>query len=250
MTLIDRGRLPAASAIHWPQRHPVAPPHIRLPDPLDPDEIDDQLEVVSRRALLRLALAASETGARFQRDGLTDDPLTWLTTPNELFGGASGINACLERRSCLRAVVLHGLGLALDTDLRQLDDLIGDDEGDFDLRGGPSTFGRVDEMSPVRSAAPRLFTATLVYDDDSGVVQAFDAAVLGSFEEMRQRISRRLGADLAEAADIVEGFSSNCPLVDAFVTEAMADMLRQIAAAPSSPLASGLEIVVQQRFAH
>ncbi|MBD8640260.1 hypothetical protein IFT71_12320 [Sphingomonas sp. CFBP 13733] len=99
-----------------------------MPDPLDPDTGEDLPLLVTRRRLIRLALVAAETGARFQRDGLEHDPVAWMLTPRALFEGRDGIEGALDLEGCLRAILLHGLAIGLDADPALIDDLLADDE--------------------------------------------------------------------------------------------------------------------------
>lgn len=117
--------------------------HAAFPDPLDDDEIGDERVVVSRRRLIRLALVASEVGARFEREGVGHDPMAWLLSPRRVFGGGMAIDACLDLGDCTRALVLHGLGLELDATAGELDDLLRDDEDDRDEQAAAETGTRV-----------------------------------------------------------------------------------------------------------
>ena len=101
-----------------------------FPDPLDEDAWDDDRVVVTRRRLVRLALVAAETGARFQRDGIAHDPMAWMLAPRRAFAGRAPLDACLDLEDCTRALVIHGLGFALDPTVEEIDDLLGDDVGD------------------------------------------------------------------------------------------------------------------------
>ena len=82
-------------------------------DPLDDDS--GGMLAVRRIALVRIACVAAETGARMQRDGMSVDPIGWMISPLELFEGRPPIEACMEREACLKAILLHGLGLDLDS---------------------------------------------------------------------------------------------------------------------------------------
>ena len=93
-------------------------------DPLE-DESGGML-AVRRVALVRIACVAAETGARMQRDGLAEDPVGWMVSPLELFEGRAPIEACMERSACSKAILLHGLGLGLDTDPDTMDRLLFD----------------------------------------------------------------------------------------------------------------------------
>ncbi len=118
-----------------------------FPDPLDEDQADDDCIVLTRRRLVRLALVACETGARFERDGVRHDPMAWMLAPRRLFDGRTAIEACLELEGCNRAVVLHGLALGLDADADEIDDLLADEPGDIDADvDGLSLEGSVEAM--------------------------------------------------------------------------------------------------------
>ena len=99
-----------------------------MPDPLDPDAPADRPLIVTRRRLIRLALVAAETGARFQRDGLDHDPVAWMLTPREMFEGHDAIEGALSLNGCLRAILLHGLSMGLDADPAAIDELVSGDE--------------------------------------------------------------------------------------------------------------------------
>lgn len=103
-----------------------------MPDPLDPDSLNDFPVVTTRRRLTRLALVAAETGARFQRDGIGHDPMAWLLAPRLLFDGLDAIEAAADLRHCTRAILLHGLGIGLDADPTVIDELCADDERSVD----------------------------------------------------------------------------------------------------------------------
>ena len=81
-------------------------------DPLD-DQTGDYL-VVDRVDLVRIACVAAETGARFQRDALSQCPMDWMITPSDLFDGLPPIEACKRKDACSLAILVHGLGLPVD----------------------------------------------------------------------------------------------------------------------------------------
>jgi hypothetical protein len=95
-------------------------------DPLDPDTVQDLPLVVTRRQLIRLAVVSTEVGARFQREAIDHDCMAWMLAPRMLFDGRDAIEASLEQRHCIRALVLHGLGLGLDAHPSDIDDLMSD----------------------------------------------------------------------------------------------------------------------------
>ena len=79
-------------------------------DPLDADVPGDVELRISCRQLMRIALAAVETGARFQREGI-GDAMTWLMTPHRDYDDRPPIEACVKRDICIDVVVYQGLGM-------------------------------------------------------------------------------------------------------------------------------------------
>ncbi len=122
-------------------------------DPLIHDDADDEFVELSKRQLVRIALIATEVGARFQRDGNTHDPMAWMLVPRRMFAGRPAIEACGEQAHCLRSVVVHGLGLGLDVEAEVIDALLSsnfdDDETTPDLTGmGGRNVGCVRDHCP------------------------------------------------------------------------------------------------------
>ncbi|WP_420607356.1 hypothetical protein [Novosphingopyxis sp.] len=95
-----------------------------LLDPLEMEAFDEEALHVGRRALIRIALVASEVGARFQREGLSQDPLSWMLSPRDMFSGQPPIVACMTLDGCARAVLVHGLGLGLDISMEAIEALM------------------------------------------------------------------------------------------------------------------------------
>ena len=231
-------------------------PRVWAIDPLAEDGVDDDVVVTTRRGICRVALVAAETAGRFQRDELPYDPMSWMLAPRDLFRGVPALDACLDREACLRGILVHGLSLGLDVDEATLDTLLEDDDGpdrdvagrteaDFDDARGENDDDRSPSFSPV--GRERLFTATVVSDDGIATLQAFHASVAREPEQIARRLFIRMGAASADAV-IVEGFVASDPLVEALVSSAVADTLLLVAADPASPLASGLDLHVEQRF--
>lgn len=103
-------------------------------DPLDNDS--GGMLAVRRVALVRIACVAAETGARMQRDGLAEDPVSWMVSPLELFDGRAPIEACMELSACSKAILLHGLGLALDADSATINRLLVEDSASLEIERG------------------------------------------------------------------------------------------------------------------
>ncbi|WP_242416526.1 hypothetical protein [Sphingomonas panni] len=226
-------------------------------DPLERDLASDEIVHTTRRALVRLALVAAESASRFARDGVDGDPVAWMLAPRRLFDGRTPLEACLDRDDCLRAVLLHGLALGTDADPGALDDLMAEDEDDMDEndevlaphddRGAPDV-GQGDCGSGSAGARPRLWTSYVVSGSETSSLHAFDAIVAVDRSEAETRIRRRHGRLAPADVEIVEGFDACRPLVEALVSPALTDMLEQVARDPSSVLAKGLSISIQQRF--
>lgn len=231
-------------------------------DPLDRDAHGDELIVTTRRSLLRVALVATETATRFERERIEVDPMAWMLAPRRLFDGRSALDGCLGRDECLRAILLHGLSLGLDADPDEIDalgredeDEARPDEGDgmhHDDDGAYEDNGTQASalLSPLRGARrPQLFTSLLVARSGADEVQAFDAVVADDRAEAEARLLARHGNTLAGSIEIVEGFDPTQPLVEALVSSALTDMLMQVAGDPACSLAKGLSVSVRQRFA-
>ena len=234
---------------------PEAPTVPAAVDPLDCDAAGDEVVVTTTRGLIRLVLVAVETASRFEREAIGHDAVAWMLAPRELFAGRSAVEACLSREECLRAVLLHGLSIGLDADPMTLDALMADDEEDdvegFDAADVAS--GEDDDVADrpngVGAARPRLWTSFLVAERETGTIQAFDAVVASDRIEAETRLRARHGSALTEAIEVSEGFDASSPLAEALVSPAVADMLDQVAADPGSPLAKGLSVYIEQRFA-
>lgn len=239
-----------------------------LPDPLGDDQPSDDVVVTTRRGLVRVALVAAEVGGRFQREGLSHDPMSWMLAPRALFHGAAAIDACTRRDECLRGVLLHGLSLGLDADPDDIDELSCDDGlgcpavqdlepapslgrgADADMTEGLAADRRGAGSLPLRRDAecePRLFTATVVSHDGFENVQAFHASLATEEAEVAGRLYCRMGPASADAR-IVAGFDPADPLVAALVSPAMCDTLALVVENPASPLAAGFDVNIEQRF--
>lgn len=227
------------------------PLYVAFAAPLDADRGDDAVLSTTGRRMARLALVAAETATRFARSGVELEPMAWMAAPRLMFGGASALEACGDRRACMRALVLHGVGEGLDADPALLDCLIDDEDDDEDV--GEVEAGVSSSATPFDRSVPgpgrmRLFSAVVAHEGSDGFVQAFAAMVAPSPETLRQALRERHGPTAAAAAVIEEGFVRGAPLVDALVAPALAHVLDQVAEAPDSPLAAGLDVLVEQRF--
>lgn len=226
----------------------VAEPFHLYEDPLDADQAGDEVVVTTRRALVRLALVATETASRFERERIDMDPMAWMVAPRRLFDGQAAIDACLDHGECLRAVILHGLSMGMDADPQEMDLLTADDEEDLSERREEDGVVAAPVLDARSGSEPRLWTSFMVTDSDAETVQGFDALIAIDRAEAEARLRARYGPELVGEIEIVEGFDASRPLAEALVSPALADMLEQVARDPSSPLAAGLTVSVQQRF--
>ena len=219
-------------------------------DPLEPDADDDERMTTTSRRLLRLAIAAADAGARFARDGLDHDPVAWLIAPRAMFGDRPAIDACQDRRHFTRSILVQGLGMDLNASPSDLDELLEDgdeddqcgtlDDGDAGARGG--------DEAGAKLPRPLLLSCWLNVTCGSGRLFAFCAVVTDRPADLVERVVGRYGADAASTADFSAGFDHTTPLATAMISDALADTLALAAADPESPLAAGLDVVVEQRF--
>lgn len=217
-------------------------------DPLDEDDALDVEVTTSRRGLTRLALVASETSARFYREGVAHDPMAWMLAPRDLFGGESALSACLERDNCLRAILLHGLSLGLDVKPATIDALLADGPGP-DRTDEPWPFGDHGGVSG-RSGGRRLrlYSATIVIARGGEILQAFHASVAPSAAVVRERIRARFGSAAAAQADIQLGFDPDAPGALGLVPPAILETLMQSGRRVRWASLAGLDITVEQRL--
>lgn len=204
-------------------------------DPLDEDMPDDEVVLTTRRALVRVALVASETGARFQREALDYDSMAWMLSPRALFDGRAPVDACLERDACMRGILVHGLGLGLDVERSAVDALLAVDDDGYDehearyLNGDrTSRRGKPYRSRAARSTRIRLYTATIVDTRDNRMCQIFHASLARDITEIRTRLAGRYGPDVADAADVRLGVHVASPPVMALVPAAVIEMIRRM----------------------
>ena len=221
-------------------------------DPLDEDGPDDQVVITTRRAICRVALVASETGGRFQREAVQYDPMSWMLSPRKLFDGGAAIDACLGRDACMRGILVHGLGLGLDVDRSTIDALMAEDD-DFDDHESEYLYGEhshgAGELGRDRAGRAtklRLYTATIADTRDNTMFQAFHASVARSAGDVRKRLSRRLGAELADMADIRLGLHESSPLVVALVPTPVVEVIRHMQRGCALPGAKTFAVDIQQ----
>ena len=220
-------------------------------DPLGEDAASDTVFETTDRSLVRLAIAASDAGARFEREGLEFDPAAWLMTPRTLFNGRAAIEACMEREGFRRNLLLHGLQLGLDADPTTLDALLSENDEETAKTvvhdGGNETDREVDADAP-REPDPQLRTCWLDLERDGVRVFTFWALVSDRPDDIVERVIGRFGKEAAVTADFRVGFDHSTPLGVAMISDALADTLALAACDPRSSLAEGLDMLIEQRF--
>lgn len=226
-----------------------------FPDPLDIDEANDELVITTRRAIGRVALVATEAANRFYRESIPHDPMAWMFAPRQLFEGGSAIDACLGRDDCMRAILVHGLGLGLDVERPAIDVLLASEE---DEDGGSADryihpwfmqdYSEPDHVrkTPRKSFRLRLYTATIVDTRDNRMLQAFHASVAQNIGEVRARLAGRFGCDIAQAADIRVGIHPASPLVVSLVPTPVLEMLKALGAESSRRKVRTFAIDIEQ----
>lgn len=219
-------------------------------DPLEADKPSDELVMVTPRRLLRLAIAAADAGARFSREGLDIDPVAWMIAPRQLFDGRSAMDACQDLDHFHRSVVLHGLNIGLDASPSDIDELLADDGDEADASLEFADHGMADDdHAERRLPRPHLLTCWLDATEDGKRLFAFCAMVTDRPTELVERVIGRYGADAVESAVFSTGFDHTTPMATAMISDVLADTLALVASDPESPLARGLDVVVEQRFA-
>jgi hypothetical protein len=205
-----------------------------FPDPLDEDSADDEIVVTTRRAIGRVALIATETAARFQREAVEHDPMSWMFAPRAVFDGGAAVDACLDRDAAMRGILLHGLGLGLDVERAAIDTLLASDdeteEHEFRYLYGErfGSRGEVSRRESARAKRVRMYTATIVDTRDNRMTQVFHASLARDATEVRTRLAGRFGPDVAELADIRLGVHIASPPVVALVPQPVLDLIRRM----------------------
>lgn len=207
-------------------------------DPLDADSPFDDVVITTSRALCRLALIATETGARFQREAEPHDPMSWLMSPRRMFAGSTALEACLEREHFLRALLLHGLSLGLDADPEEIDGLLDDPVDDH-------VVSRCRRGTSRAVARLRLYTATVLRSTSGTMLQAFHASVTSSVEEFRGKLEEKFGPAAAERAEIRVGFDPAAPIVLALVPAAVAKVLRKVERESAAPAYGNFAVTIE-----
>lgn len=212
-------------------------------DPLDADSPLDDVVITTSRALCRLALVATETGARFQREAEPHDPMAWLLAPRRMFGGSTALEACLQRDHFMRALILHGLSLGLDADPDEMDALL--DESSAARAAGRTGRSREDTRGVGRL---RVYTAGVLRSAAGSMLQGFHASVATSEGEFRARLEEKFGPAAAERAEIRAGFDPASPMAVALLPAPVAKVLRKVDREGVSAEYANLAITIEHRL--
>ena len=226
-------------------------------DPLEHDKVGDPVVTTTRRAISRVAYVAAETASRFEREGIAVDPMAWMMTPRDLFGGKAGIDACLDRLPFTRAVLLHGLSLGMDASPEAVDDIANDDDLDDDGDYADAefleenfpddeAFGGALMAGSSPSASSRLFSATMDVQRDGCIRHGFHASMATSIDEFRARVGSIFGSEALIGTVCREGLNPGVPLIGRLVSNDLIEsLLAADAGAGSYNLAVTTERVVQ-----
>lgn len=235
----------------------VAPP--AWDDPLDEDCALDERVDLSRRSLLRVAVAAARTGARYEREGLDGDPVAWLLAPRRVFDGETALDACVDLAPLRRCIALHAPSTdhELDAEPEEMDEILGElvqeeaSTGDGRRRYGSSRRETTPFFSPEgmarSSAGPQLFSCSLMRYEPGARIMTFVAGVAPDEREFRRRLFERFGAMAALTPDVRPGFDQYDPVAVALVSERVADWLSVVAAEPGGSGFGGFDVVVEHR---
>lgn len=233
-------------------------------DPVAPDDPSDARVDTTRRGLARVAAVAVEVATRFSRDGVSDDPLTWMTTPRRLFGGGAALDACLDRAPFARAMLLHALCVRMDARPEEVDAIRDGVDGPDAPRGpfeglGPEVDGDPGggwwegsdgEGGGVRRPGARrlrLYSAMVVVARGGELAHLFHASVASSASVVRERIRARFGAAPAAQADIRLGVDLECPATTGMLPPAFREMLDRGRRVRWSAMA-GFDVTVEHRI--
>lgn len=239
-------------------RHHTLEPSFRY-DPLDDDCPHDERLELTRRGLLRVAVAAARTGARYERDGLEGDPVAWMLAPRNVFDGETALDACVDLAPLRRCIALHAPSAdrGLDADPEEMDEILGElvreevSASDGRRRRGSSRPGSSPFFSPEsmpRSASgPQLFSCSLMRYEPGARVMTFVAGVAPDERDFRRRLFERFGAMAALTPDVRIGFDQYDPVAVALVSERVTDWLTVVAAEPGRSGFGGFDVVVEHR---
>jgi hypothetical protein len=169
-----------------------------------------------------------------------------MAAPRRLFGGSSAIEACRDETPFLRAMLLHALSCGLDARPDDFDELLEVANVQAADGGGSGPFGAAADAE--LGGELDLHTAIIVEKRDGHTTAIFYAAMAEDAAALAYQLSQRVGPALAGRAEIRRGFDRDHPIVRQNVSSASCELLAEIADVPASPLANGLNVLVEHRF--
>lgn len=214
--------------------------------PLSADLLAGGARVLTAAAVRRVALVAAEAASRFAGDDGAALAMEWMEAPRALFGGASALEACVGPHHCRRAVTLHALELDPDADDLDVDLVMAPIDDEEDAVHAPSLGADLDEHAGRR--LPRLFVSEVSYERDGAGVWAFAATVANDEAHVLRTLQTRYGAEVAASATVRIGFDGGVGMARTLVSPALAETLAAVSRDPRSPLACGLDVLIEQRF--
>lgn len=198
--------------------------------------------------LERLVMVAAETGSRFAREDIEQNPLTWLSTPLKLFGGLTGIECCRSPLGFARAMALHRHSLGLDCQPEVVDLMLKHEQ----FSCPPITAGILDEPNTkgltAQDGQKDLYTCSIILEAGGEQRQIFYATVARDAPTVRKRVARQFGYSAESEAEIRLGFDKSHPLACALLSDAVVEMLDLINDEPNGILAEGFTFLIEQRF--
>lgn len=244
MLSADRSKAKATSRAGAQPEFALPVSQIVFVDPLIADAAIDPKFQLSDKQISRMITVATQTGARFHREG-GQDPVEWMYQAHPLFSGKSALIACIEQDNYRRAMICHGLALSSRTTPEQVDTLLNPIPSRF--VSGAALTGKVLRG---RMCGRFLYTVSISDRGELGHYLVFLALIAGGEDEVMADLSDRFGARLAAQAKIRRGFDPSEPVAMALVSEAMAETLRLVSNAPGSSLANGIELRLEARSTH
>ena len=134
----------------------------------------------------------------------------------------------------------------MDAEPEMLDRLVaGRDHGGTPRLSRPKR-GRSDKGRSGAKAS--LYCATICWEGDGVMLQAFHASVARHPAEVVQRLRARFGEDVIELAEIREGFHPYTPLAIALVPGAVAELLRAVELDSDAPRYATFSYDTEQRL--
>lgn len=233
----------AAATCIWRNSRSV---EIRTPDPFGFNRPSDRPVIVTDRALMRLASMAAEAGALRAASVEFSSPVAFLLSPLNLLGGLAPIDTFGDREAFLAVMTMLRLELPLACSAYDLNQV---------FKHRPSKRHQVSRPACTELASSssgevdrHLFTCSVSAEKEGTWCHAFAAIVARDERQFVSLLARRWGSGFADQAMVVRGFDWSEPIANALVSEAVADMLKLVGAAPNSSFAADVQLFIEQSF--